>query len=238
MNINENASTQEVVNALLTKEEQDNQGAQDSLKVVCDLIRSRALTSSDAENFHGTEERILRMYNSVSLPPEVMGRELKKILSKVFPVDDTQECGMIVQGPISINSMCPHHFMPVRYHCHLGYIPVDGVVLGLSKPERVADTLSKQFVLQETLAKYIANALYDTDLLPESLLKYMGEGCFKSAGSIVTLIGTHTCMACRGIQSDSRTSIIERRGAFQSATLEARFNQQVGINMNSRPYGG
>lgn len=226
------------INKTGTVEVNQSQGAQDSLKVVCNLIRSRALTETDAQNFDGTEERILRMYNSMSLPPDVMGTELNKVLSKVFPVDSTQECGMVVQGPISINSMCPHHFMPVRYHCYLAYIPSNGVVLGLSKPERVASILSKQFVLQESLAKYIANALFDTNLLPPSLLEHMTPNCFKSEGSIVNLIGTHSCMACRGIQSDSRTAIIERRGAFQSATLEARFNQQVEIIMKSSPYGG
>ena len=60
---------------------------------------------------------------------------------------------------------------------------------------------------------------------------------FDSEGCIVTLVGTHTCMSCRGVLQDARTLLTERRGAFRGADLEGRFYQAVQLLNTARPFG-
>lgn len=202
-------------------------------------LRDNALTETDKENFDGSAARVLRMYRELSWTPKQIAEYLDAVLHKAFPSDNQEENGMVVQGPIILNSMCPHHFMPVRYHAFIGYLPKDGRVLGLSKISRAPEALSKQFILQEQLAKYIADAFFDVSKLPNTLTRYMNlENAFTSYGSIVSLVGVHTCQSCRGAHSDARTIVTERRGAFQDADKEARFNQQVAFLNSSRPFGG
>lgn len=201
-------------------------------------LKANALSERDAKNFEGSAHRVQKMYRELSWSPERIAEVINAELHKVFPCDDGEENGMLVQGPIRLDSMCPHHFMPVRYHAYIGYLPKDGRVLGLSKISRVPEALSKQFVLQEQLAKYLADAFFDMRRLPEALTQHLDmENYFESHGSIVSLVGVHTCMSCRGVRSDARTVVTERRGAFREGNIEARFNQQVQFISSTQPFG-
>lgn len=210
----------------------------DAIQVIVDFLAERAHTHTEARNFEGTAERVARMYQEVSWPDHRVASELASELSKTFPVDYSAEAGMVVQGPISINSFCPHHLLPFRANVYVGYLPsADNEVLGLSKLARIPDILSKRFVLQEQLAKDIADAFFDPAEL--SVLKSASiKPTFKSEGSIAMVIGVHSCESCRGIRQDARTLVTERRGAFREETIEARFMQAVSIVRVERPFGG
>lgn len=211
----------------------------DGLHCLEDHLRGNALSDLDKENFDGSAKRVFRMYRELSWPPKKIAEVLDAELHRSFPSEDQEENGMVVHGPVVLNSMCPHHFMPVRYHAFVGYLPKGGKVLGISKLSRVTKALGKQFVLQEQLAKYIADAFYDVNSLPTSLTEHMNmEDCFSSFGSIVTLVGVHTCQSCRGVESDARTLVVERRGGFRDSDMEMRFNQQVEFLKSTIPFGG
>lgn len=211
----------------------------DGLHCLEDHLRGNALSDLDKENFDGSAKRVFRMYRELSWPPKKIAEVLDAELHRSFPSEDQEENGMVVHGPVVLNSMCPHHFMPVRYHAFVGYLPKGGKVLGISKLSRVTKALGKQFVLQEQLAKYIADAFYNVASLPASLTEHMNmDDCFSSFGSIVTLVGVHTCQSCRGVESDARTLVVERRGGFRDSDMEMRFNQQVEFLKSTIPFGG
>jgi len=216
----------------------DENGVANALQVVVDSLIANAHTKTEAANFFGTAERVARMYTELSWSPTRMADELNAILNTTFPVDESEEAGMVVQGPIVVNSCCPHHLVFVRYHAYVGYLPKeDNNVLGLSKLARIPDVLSHRFVLQEQLAKDIADALYSPARL--AVMKMFGyKPAFETEGSIALLVGVHCCEACRGVRQDARTMVTERRGAFRDETMESRFMQAVSIVRAERPFGG
>ena len=209
-----------------------------ALTTLVNSVAEKATSEVAKSNFEGTAERLVRMYEDVSWEPNRIAENVCRELNRVFPSDSQgDEDAMVVQGPILINSYCPHHFQPVRYQVFVGYLPKDGKVLGLSKLARIPEYMSKQFVLQEQLASDIAHVFYDPSVLPY-IEPHLKEDSFTSRGSIVQLVGVHTCEACRGVMQDARTSVTARRGEFQDESLEARFYQQVDQCQKARPFGG
>lgn len=212
-----------------------------ALLVLEDFLASRALSENDRRNFTGSAERVSRMMQEMCWEPEHIATHIADILNVTFPVDESSEPGMVVQGPIVLNSMCPHHFMPVRYHAYVAYLPKQGGnVLGLSKLARIPEYLSKRFVLQEQLAKDIADAFYQPRTM--ELFNHLPNDThpfdFDTDGSMVVLIGVHTCEACRGVRQDARTLVTERRGLMQDGRLEARVYQSIDALRVERPFGG
>lgn len=211
---------------------------EEALQVVENFLAERALTPVEKENFRGSAARVARMYQEMAWTPHEIAEAIAAILKVAFPVGESAEAGMVTQGPIKLNSMCPHHFMPVRYNLYMAYLPVQGgAVLGLSKLARIPEYLSKRFVLQEQLAKDIADVFYQPKAM--ALFEDSEPFDFESEGSIAMLIGTHTCESCRGVNQDARTMVVERRGAFQDeGSLESRFMQAVDNLRIDRPFGG
>lgn len=209
-----------------------------ALQTVEQFLAERAVSEVDRQNFNGSAARVARMYQEMAWRPHEIAESVSSILKVSFPVGESAEPGMITQGPIILNSMCPHHFMPVRYNLYLSYLPKQASsVLGLSKLARIPEYLSKRFVLQEQLAKDIADVFHRPADMP--LFAEHDDFEFESEGSIAMLIGAHTCESCRGVQQDARTMVTERRGQFlDDSTLESRFNQAVGNLRVDRPFGG
>lgn len=158
-------------------------------------------------------------------PKETIIPALTEILETGFPLEETQagDCGIITQGPIRAQGLCPHHLLPVFYHIYVAYKPTThGMVLGLSKLARVAETLANRPVLQEQLTMDIADALYfdfsdERPDLPQ----------IKSAGSAVQVTGLHTCMCDRGVMSSANTLSTVLRGEFQKVDLKNEFYQGI-----------
>jgi GTP cyclohydrolase I len=134
-------------------------------------------------NFVETPKRVARMYDEIfeGLSPK-SEEEIETQLSKTFPCDNNE---MITIPNILCWSMCPHHFLPVKYDVCIGYIP-DKMVLGLSKLPRLAILLAKRPVLQEQLT-------YD-------ICMYL-EKHAEPLGAIVTISGEHLCMQMRGVKA-------------------------------------
>ncbi|MEM4408629.1 MAG: GTP cyclohydrolase I [Candidatus Caldarchaeum sp.] len=103
-------------------------------------------------------------------------------LAKSFE-HSSQDSLVIVRG-IRFYSLCAHHILPFFGTVSIGYIP-NGKVLGLSKFPRLVSVLSKRLLLQESLAKDIADWL-------EEHLKPRGVG--------VIIRSVHLCMQMRGIE--------------------------------------
>lgn len=94
---------------------------------------------------------------------------------------------MIWVRNIPFSSLCEHHLLPFTGTVTLGYIPgAEGDVVGLSKIPRLVRILSRRLQVQERLTQQIADT-FNEAMTPQ------GVG--------VVVIGEHSCMRLRGIES-------------------------------------
>jgi GTP cyclohydrolase I len=102
-----------------------------------------------------------------------------------FPSDGYD--GIIIERNIPLTSMCSHHHQTIGGVVHIGYISGDkGQVIGLSKLNRIVELFGRRGAIQEQLTSAIHNAV-----------SKITEG---NKGVIVTIVGTHNCVSCRGVK--------------------------------------
>ena len=132
--------------------------------------------------------------------PARMGRAWKEILSgmeedprehlrKVFETGTNE---LVLVRDIEFDSVCEHHLLPFHGHAHVGSIPSDGRVTGLSKLARVVEGYAHRPQVQERLTSEIADAIVDV-LHPQ--------------GVIVVLEAEHMCMTMRGIRKPGSSTV-------------------------------
>ena len=153
------------------------------------------------ENFKDTPERVEKLYKEMFLPPEIIQLEIEKIFEKVFP---TTYSGIILIPEMVTYSMCPHHLLPVEYHVTVAYLPnqishSERQVLGLSKPIRIVEVLSKLPILQEDYTQKIADTFMRI-----------------AKGVAVVTVGIHGCMRCRGVRTRSPAVMSVMTGPFMT----------------------
>ena len=145
-------------------------------------------------NFKDTPSRVARAF--MEMLQGVDNSQVNKILSQNFPDRYT---GMVVVENIECFSMCPHHFLPVRYRVNFGYMP-DKNVLGISKIPRFIKLMAQAPVLQELFTQNAVD-IFDKHVKPK--------------GSIVFVEGYHMCMGARGIEMpDAATCTSAVTGIF------------------------
>jgi len=107
---------------------------------------------------------------------------------------------LVLIKDIPFYSFCEHHLLPFFGVAHIGYLPKEGRLTGLSKLARVLDVYSRRLQLQERLTTQIA------DCIEQSLEPY---------GVIVVIEAEHMCMTMRGIKKPgSKTITSAVRGRF------------------------
>lgn len=151
-------------------------------------------------NFIDTPDRVTRAYAEILQYEDEDQRNLalNKCLKSSFPSNYEP---LIFAPNIVAHSMCPHHMLPVTYNMTIAYIPQnDSNVIGASKLERVARILAARAILQEDLAKEIADVLTDT---------------LKPLGIAIVASGIHDCMKVRGIKSSGSFELSHMTGAFK-----------------------
>jgi len=133
----------------------------------------------------------------------------KTILKAGFAENGYPLDGIIYLRDIEFFSTCEHHLLPFYGKAHVGYIPKDGKVVGISKLARLVDCFAKRLQIQERIANQVVDALVDFGVL----------------GAICIIEAKHLCIACRGIQKQhSMMGCSAIRGVFvdnQSARAEA-----------------
>ena len=141
----------------------------------------------ETESNTDTPKRVAKMY----------GNELFKNLNmhtcwldreiKVF--DNTGSNNPVVMKGIKFSSVCEHHWLPFFGTVDVSYTPKDKII-GLSKIPRIVNFFSKKPQLQEKLTREIGEYLVNI-LNPVNLE--------------VKITSTHTCVMCRGVESDCQT---------------------------------
>lgn len=173
----------------------------DRLPMVVSAITDMLLAlgvSPDDENFKETPRRFGSYLVSHFISKEATKRVIEDVQGSIF---SSQANDMIIQKNIHLNSLCPHHLLPILYTADVSYIP-EGKVIGLSKLSRLAEITLKQPLVQETATVLLADILQRT---------------LHTKHVAVYLKGVHTCMTVRGVkQHDAVTITSAIRGHFAS----------------------
>jgi len=142
-----------------------------------------------------TPERVANMYE------EIFSGSFKDPEQVLEVLLTEQHDEIVLVKDIPIYSMCEHHMLPFFGKAHIGYIPKDNRITGLSKLARVVDVFAKRLQVQERLTTSIA------DLIMKKLKPY---------GVIVVIEAEHLCMIMRGVKKPgSYTTTSAVRGVFK-----------------------
>jgi GTP cyclohydrolase I len=150
----------------------------------------------DRPDLARTPERVARMYEEVFAGAhQDPGKVLEVMLTE-------QHDEIVLVKDIPLYSFCEHHMIPFFGKAHIGYIPKDNRITGLSKLARVVDVFAKRLQVQERLTTSIA------DLIMKKLKPY---------GVIVVVEAEHLCMIMRGVKKPgSYTMTSAVRGVFKN----------------------
>lgn len=164
---------------------------------------------TDDEHMEETPMRVARsryreLFRGLSEDP-------REHLAKTFSDGVCDE--FVIVGPIQVQSMCAHHFLPFTGVAHVGYIPSNEVV-GLSKLARVTKGYSRRPQVQERLTNQIADAIQE-ELDP--------------VATVVYIDAEHECMTLRGVEEPaSMTKTTALRGeATEDESIKQEFFQTI-----------
>lgn len=83
---------------------------------------------------------------------------------------------------IDFHAVCPHHLLPYRGTAHVAYLP-DGRMVGFGQVARLIDTFAHRLVMEEDLARQVA----------EALVRHLG-----ARGAACVLEAEQLCLTVRG----------------------------------------
>ena len=143
-----------------------------------------------------TPSRVARMYQEL-----LYGTEIDPA-SEVTCAFEENVDELVLVKDISFSSTCEHHLVPFVGVAHVGYIPNNGKITGLSKIARVVELASRRLQVQERLTGQIADAI-EQELDP--------------LGVAVVLEAEHFCMSIRGVKKPgSKTVTSALRGRLKT----------------------
>lgn len=107
------------------------------------------------------------------------GRDPARVLAESMP---SASGDLVAVTGIDFHAVCPHHLLPYRGLAHVAYLPGDRVV-GFGQVARLVDTLAHRLVIEEDLARHVA----------EALVRHLG-----ARGAACLLEAEHLCLTVRG----------------------------------------
>ena len=150
----------------------------------------------DREGLVETPKRVANMYEEIFAG---LTEDPKQHI-KLFNEHSNDE--MVIVKDIPFYSMCEHHLLPFFGKAHIGYIPSDNKIIGLSKLARIVDNFAKKPQVQERLTSDIADFLND-NLQPK--------------GVAVIMEAEHMCMTMRGARAaGAKTQTSALKGIMRS----------------------
>jgi len=100
-----------------------------------------------------TEERVAEAWANDLL--DGYRHDPAEILAEAMPSSGRE---LVAVTGIDFHSICPHHLLPSRGLAHVAYVP-GGRVVGFGQLARLVDALAHRLVLEEDLARQVAEAL-------------------------------------------------------------------------------
>ena len=161
------------------------------------------------DSLQGTPDRVARMY-------------VREIFSGLDPArkpditlfeNSYQYNEMLIEKNITLYSTCEHHFVPIIGKAHVAYYS-NGMVIGLSKINRIVQYYSKRPQVQERLTVQIAEAMKEI---------------LKTEDVAIVIEAAHLCVASRGVNDvHSMTRTSHYSGRFQNAAVKRDFLDGLG----------
>ncbi|MCR8969027.1 GTP cyclohydrolase I FolE [Facklamia sp. 7083-14-GEN3] len=164
----------------------------------------------DREGLIETPKRVAK-----SLKEITASTRLEKFTEgKMFPTDASPNQQMVAVNNIPFYSMCEHHMLPFFGNVHVGYLPQDGQIIGLSKIPRLVNYAARKLNVQENITREVADVLMEIT---------------NAKGVAVVVDARHMCVEMRGVQkvnSITRTNFY--LGAFnEDVQLRNEFLQSL-----------
>ena len=135
-----------------------------------------------------------------------------------FPSDGYD--GIIIERNIQLTSMRSHHHQTIRGVVHIGYVAGnEGRVIGLSKLNRIVEHFGRRGAIQEQLTAAIHQAV--------------DKVCEHNKGVIVTIVATHNCVSCRGVNHQGAAMVTTKAsGVFMDTNnlVRKEFFDSLKIN--------
>lgn len=144
------------------------------------------------EGLRDTPKRVAKMYieHCTAVPEK---------LDRTFGEERFDE--LVSVRDIPFVSCCAHHMVFFSGRAHIGYLPTNDKLLGLSKLVRLLYSHCKGFTTQEAITSKVADQL---------------EQSIKAKGVIVVLNAVHGCMTHRGVRAVGSSTVTSAvRGAFR-----------------------
>lgn len=160
------------------------------------------------DSLRGTPHRVAKMYvKEIFYGLNPANKPRISVFDNKFKYNE-----MLVEKEIQVQSFCEHHFLPIVGRAHVGYVS-NGVVIGLSKINRIVDYFARRPQVQERLTVQIAHEL---------------KKALQTEDIAVVVDAKHMCVSCRGIQDDhSSTVTAEYSGAFRDRATREEFLKYV-----------
>jgi GTP cyclohydrolase IA len=157
-----------------------------------------------APDLAGTPERVAEAWSEDLL--DGYGVDPAELLRDAMPARGRD---LVAVTGIDFHSMCPHHLLPSRGVAHVAYVP-GGKVVGFGQLARLVDCYAHRLVLEEDLARQVA----------EALVRELG-----ARGAACLLDAEQTCLSVRGEQRRSARAHAQCfLGALEEdARLQRRF---------------
>lgn len=177
-----------------------------NVETACQSLLDALLIDTKADhNTRDTAKRMAKMY----VHEVLRGRFYPAPEITDFPnVSNLDE--LYVTGPITVRSMCSHHFAPIVGKAWIGVLPSERVI-GLSKFNRIADWIMRRPQIQEEATVQLADFI---------------EQAIQPRGLAVVVKARHMCMTWRGVceHDDATMTTSVMRGAMrESDSLRAEF---------------
>lgn len=148
------------------------------------------------EGLWDTPSRVANMYSEIFGGYSVNPVE---ILKRSFTESDDYGQLVMVRN-IAFFSHCEHHMVPFFGMAHVGYIPSEGRVIGISKFARLVECFAQRLQIQERMTMQIANTI---------------EEVASPMGVMVVIEAEHLCMKMRGVKNPCADTVTSAaKGVF------------------------
>src|SRR6056297_1664920 len=163
------------------------------------------------DSLKGTPNRVAKMFVN-----EVFGGLHPDRRPKSSTFSNKYKYGeMLVEKNITVYSTCEHHLLPIVGKAHVAYIS-NGIVVGLSKMNRIVDYFAKRPQVQERLTIQIVKEL-------QKVLNTEDVACVVDA--------KHLCVYSRGIRDiESSTVTSEFGGKFKDKAVRREFLDYIKLD--------
>ena len=163
-----------------------------------EVLKSLIIDTANDHNTKDSAKRIAKMY----ILETMSGRYTPMPKITAFPNVSSYD-QLYVTGPITVRSLCSHHFQNISGKCYVGVFPGKNVI-GLSKFTRMVNWISSRPQIQEECTSQIADIV---------------EKETQADGVAVLIQARHDCMLMRGVkESYSVMSTSVLRGKFRDDT--------------------